>query len=113
MKEEIKATIILPICALILGIVVYQAMSIQETGSTTTPTKIIQQSEGPEQIEPKCEKVIEKQTPIENEFSGADFFFGNGSITKSNTVYYLVLENGTDKKVSRQTFNKTNIGDCI
>lgn len=62
-----------------------------------------------------CKEVIDKQTPIENDFSGVDFFLGNGSITKSQTNYYLVFEDWSDESVSRQKFNKHKVWDeyCI
>lgn len=68
----------------------------------------------PEAPEPRkpvsvCKKITDKQTPIENNFSGTDFFIGNGSVTKSQTNYYLVFEDGTDKNVSRKTYNKNKI----
>ena len=57
--------------------------------------------------------IIAKENPIENRFSAADFLFGNGSITKSETVYYLVAEDGTVCEVTVSKWAKTKIGDSF
>lgn len=54
--------------------------------------------------------IIAKEAPIENRFSGADFLFGSGSITKSETVYYLIAEDATVCEVKVATWAKTKIG---
>lgn len=48
-----------------------------------------------EQYERNKKTVIAKDDPVENRFSGTDFFFGHGSITKSKTVHYLIAEDKT------------------
>lgn len=55
--------------------------------------------------------IIDKQASVENRFSGSDFFFGNGSITKSKTVYYLVAEDGTAAEVGLTDYSRTKVGD--
>jgi hypothetical protein len=59
----------------------------------------------------QSKKIIAKESPIENRFSASDFFFGNGSITKSETVYYLIAEDGTACEVKVGIWAKTKIGD--
>jgi len=60
----------------------------------------------------EIERVIsEKDAPIENEFSGVDFIFGEGSITKSVTVYYFYSEDGLSVKVDRKTYFSKKVGD--
>lgn len=38
--------------------------------------------------------VISKQKAEENRFSGGDFFFGNGSVTKTQSVFYIQTPTG-------------------
>lgn len=52
-----------------------------------------------------------KDQPIENQFSAGDYFFGNGSITKSQTVYYLYFTDGSSESVSRENYFKFDVGD--
>lgn len=63
----------------------------------------------------ECNIINAKDQPIENRLSGGDFIFGNGSITKSQTIYYFYFENGTSKEVNREEFFKFNVGDkyCV
>lgn len=55
--------------------------------------------------------IADKQAPIENRFSGTDFLFGNGSITKSQTVYYFISTDGKMVEVDLRTYSKYKIGD--
>jgi len=55
--------------------------------------------------------IADKQAPIENRLSGADFLFGNGSITKSQTVYYFISTDGKMVEVDIRTYSKYKIGD--
>lgn len=56
-------------------------------------------------------KVIGKEAAIENRFSAVDVFFGNGSITKSQTVYYLIASDGSVTEVGMSDYSRTKIGD--
>lgn len=60
-----------------------------------------------------CKIVVAKETPIENRISGVEIFFGEGSISKSQTVYYLIFEDGSSREVLRKRFYQVKIGDCI
>lgn len=39
--------------------------------------------------------IVNKISSVENRFSGADYIFGQGSVTKSASVYYLAASDGT------------------
>lgn len=55
--------------------------------------------------------VASKMERIENRFSGTDFMFGEGSITKSKTVYYLVATDGTACEVGMSEYARTKVGE--
>lgn len=59
----------------------------------------------------KTKVIAAKEAPIENNFSGIDFFFGNGSITKSQTVYYFIAVDGALVNVDIKTYASKKIGD--
>ena len=65
----------------------------------------------PEAPKPIEKIIIEKQAPVENRFSGGDFFFGSGSITKSRTVYYLIADDGTVADVGLSDYARQKIGE--
>jgi hypothetical protein len=72
------------------------------------------QSSGSQPAFPEIMKTVsDKVAPIENRLSGTDFFFGNGSVTKSRTVYYLISEDGYRVEVGIQEYSKTKIGDTF
>lgn len=54
--------------------------------------------------------VIDKISPNENRLSRADLIFGQGSITKTETVYYLVAEDATVCEVGMTNYFKVKIG---
>lgn len=86
----------------LLGFVLYSCMSEEEYKEYKENKKRIYE----------IERVIsEKDAPIENEFSGVDFIFGEGSITKSVTVYYFYSEDGLSVKVDRKTYFSKKVGD--
>ncbi len=60
---------------------------------------------------PKCYLITEKGNDIDNRFSAGDFFFGNGSVTKSETVYFLILEDGNIVEVDRGEYYKYKVGE--
>ena len=58
------------------------------------------------------EKVImTKDSPIENRFSSIDYVWGEGSVTKSITVYYFFAEDGTCVEVEPGVYHTKNPGD--
>ena len=58
------------------------------------------------------EKVIlVKDAPIENRFSSTDFAVGEGSVTKSVTVYYFYAEDGTCVEVEPGVYHTKNVGE--
>jgi len=57
--------------------------------------------------------VSAKDAPIENRFSATDYFWGEGSVTKSTTVYYLYSEDGYSLEVDRKVYHQTKIGDRV
>jgi len=60
---------------------------------------------------PPKKLVIGKDAPIENRFSSGDIIFGSGSVTKSQTVYYIVGEDGTLCEVDLGVYARIKIGD--
>lgn len=56
-----------------------------------------------------CKDVIAKDNPIENRFSTTDFFLGEGSVTKSQTVFYLYFEGNYFMEVDNSTYNMVKI----
>ncbi len=54
--------------------------------------------------------VTDKISSMENRFSVTDFALGDGSITKSQSVYYLI-SNIKKCEVSMIEFSNVNIGD--
>jgi hypothetical protein len=55
--------------------------------------------------------IVAKESPIENRLSGTEILFGSGSITKSETVYYLIAEDGTIVETDIVTWAKVKIGE--
>lgn len=77
-----------------------------------TPEQIEQNRIEQALIKSNYTKIIaDKQAPIENKFSGVDFLFGEGSITKSQTVYYFISEDNKTVEVSLKEYSKFKIGD--
>ena len=97
MKEKYQISLAFLFVVFLIGVIIllikYDSNSSSQSGYSST-SKI----------------VSEKTTAIENEVSGIEILFGNGSITKSVTVYYLVAEDGTSCKVSMSEWNKSKIG---
>lgn len=62
-----------------------------------------------------CKVIKAKDAPIENKFSSGDYFFGEGSVTKSQTVYYFYFKDGSSKEVKRETYFKFDEGEkyCV
>ena len=60
---------------------------------------------------PVTKVISSKEAPIENRFSAGDFFFGSGSISKSQTVYYFFAEDGTMVEVDLRTYASKKVGD--
>jgi hypothetical protein len=48
--------------------------------------------------------VTSKAESIENRLSGVDLFFGDGSVTKTQSVYYLVADDGSLCEVGLSTY---------
>ena len=69
------------------------------------------QLEMQKRYEAKTKIIASKEAPIENRFSAGDFFFGEGSITKSQTVYYFVSTDGKMVEVDLRTYSTKKIGD--
>lgn len=58
-------------------------------------------------------KIVAKENPIENRVSGVEILFGSGSITKSETIYYLIADDGTSVQTDMGTWTKFKIGDSL
>lgn len=88
-------------------------------GCSSDPTKKLErqtkrelrQAEYVNRNSSKTKVIAAKEAPIENNFSGIDFFFGNGSITKSQTVYYFIAVDGALVSVDLKTYASKKIGD--
>jgi len=62
--------------------------------------------------DPNSSKIIKtKDAPSENRFSAGDYFFGGGSITKTQTVYYFYAKDGTSVEVDRKIYFQYDEGD--
>jgi hypothetical protein len=57
--------------------------------------------------------IIDKTSPNENRFSGTEFIFQGTVVTKTQTVYYLIAEDGTVCEVGLTKYHQSNIGDTV
>lgn len=60
---------------------------------------------------PPSKRVIAKESPVENRFSAWDTFTRGGIHTKTETVYYLIAEDGTAVEVEMGEWVRVKIGD--
>ena len=56
-------------------------------------------------------KVMQKLESIENRISMTEMAFGQGSVTKSQTIYYLASEDGTVCEVGMSDYLRVKVGD--
>ena len=56
-------------------------------------------------------KVTQKLESIENKISMTEIALGNGSVTKSQTVYYLASADGTVCEVGMSDYLRVKVGD--